>query len=175
MSSYRYVKSHCGDKTVLRPSYLHNGISYTGKMTSLYWIGAQNGLYIIKCEQFITKWVLWSLWGRADSRFAPSQWETALLCNDVSHWLGASLESALLRDSVMLYCKYFECNRKYDIWFIIADRKCVLMVCTAIHSITIEYSAYKYPCYNKQTHQSMPTGAHIYTFQGDKLTHCVLN
>ena len=28
-------------------------------------------------------------------RFAPSQWETALHCNDVSHWLGASLESAL--------------------------------------------------------------------------------
>ena len=33
---------------------------------------------------------------RAESRFAPSQWETALLCNDVSHWLGASLESALI-------------------------------------------------------------------------------
>ena len=32
---------------------------------------------------------------RADSRFAPSQWETALHCNDASHWLGASLESAL--------------------------------------------------------------------------------
>ena len=31
----------------------------------------------------------------AGSRFAPSQWETALLCNDVSHWLDASLESAL--------------------------------------------------------------------------------
>ena len=31
---------------------------------------------------------------RADSRFAPSQWETALLCNNASHWLGASLESA---------------------------------------------------------------------------------
>ena len=31
---------------------------------------------------------------RAHSRFAPSQWETVLLCNDVSHWLGASLESA---------------------------------------------------------------------------------
>ena len=26
---------------ILRPSYLHNGISYTGKMTSLYWIRAQ--------------------------------------------------------------------------------------------------------------------------------------
>ena len=34
---------------------------------------------------------------RADSRFAPSQWETALLCNDVFHWLGASLESALFK------------------------------------------------------------------------------
>ena len=32
---------------------------------------------------------------RAVSRFAPSQWETALLCNDVSHWLCTRLESAL--------------------------------------------------------------------------------
>ena len=32
---------------------------------------------------------------RADSRFVPSQWETSLLCNHVSHWLGANLESAL--------------------------------------------------------------------------------
>ena len=34
MSSYQYSKSHCGDKTILRPSFLHNGISYTGKMSS---------------------------------------------------------------------------------------------------------------------------------------------
>ena len=33
---------------------------------------------------------------RADSRFAPSQWGTALLCNDVYHWLGANIEPALL-------------------------------------------------------------------------------
>ena len=33
---------------------------------------------------------------RADSRFASSQWETALHCNDASHWLGASVESALV-------------------------------------------------------------------------------
>ena len=38
MSSYQYMKSHCRDKTISRPSYLHNGISYTGKTTSLYWI-----------------------------------------------------------------------------------------------------------------------------------------
>ena len=31
-----------------------------------------------------------------DSRFAFRQWETTLLCNDVSYWLGASLESILL-------------------------------------------------------------------------------
>ena len=41
MPSYQYRKSHCGDKTILRPSYLHNGISYTGKITSLYWIRAR--------------------------------------------------------------------------------------------------------------------------------------
>ena len=41
MSSYQHRKSHCGDKTVVRSSYLHNGISYTGK-TSFYWIGAQD-------------------------------------------------------------------------------------------------------------------------------------
>ena len=42
MSSYQYWKSHCGDKTVIRSSYLHNGIPDTGKMTSLYWFGPQH-------------------------------------------------------------------------------------------------------------------------------------
>ena len=37
----------------------------------------------------------WNYDFRADSKFVPSQWETALLCNDVSHWLCAGLESAL--------------------------------------------------------------------------------
>ena len=32
---------------------------------------------------------------RADSKFARSQWGTALLCNNVSHWQGATLEAAL--------------------------------------------------------------------------------
>ena len=51
MSSYQYRKSHCGDKTVVRSSYLHNGISYTGKMTSWYWIRAQMmNTYIIWLE-----------------------------------------------------------------------------------------------------------------------------
>ena len=32
---------------------------------------------------------------RADSRLAPSQWETSLQSNAVSHWMDANLESAL--------------------------------------------------------------------------------
>ena len=42
MPSYQFRKSHCGDKTVIRLSYLHIGISYTGKMASLYWIGTSH-------------------------------------------------------------------------------------------------------------------------------------
>ena len=42
---------------------------------------------------------------RAGSRFAPSQWETELLCNYVSHWLGTSLESALLHVDHQLHWK----------------------------------------------------------------------
>ena len=44
ISSYQYRKSHCGDKTVVRSSYLHNGISFTGKMSSLYWIGTHDDI-----------------------------------------------------------------------------------------------------------------------------------
>ena len=44
---YQFRKSHGGNKTILRPSYLHNGISYTGKMTFLYWIRTQASVYWI--------------------------------------------------------------------------------------------------------------------------------
>ena len=37
---------------------------------------------------------------RADSRFAPSQRETTLLCNDVSHWLGANVVSHWLGENL---------------------------------------------------------------------------
>ena len=47
---------------------------------------------------------------RADSRFAPSQWETALHCNNVSHWLGASLESALFLHPIKLLQVYISDN-----------------------------------------------------------------
>ena len=47
MSSYQYTKSHCGDKTVVKSSFFHSGISYTGKMTSLYWFDPQVSIAIL--------------------------------------------------------------------------------------------------------------------------------
>ena len=60
MSSYQYRKSHRGDKTFLRPSYFHNGISYTGKTTFLYWIWDLMAIAVydaIQCRQ--GKYSLW--------------------------------------------------------------------------------------------------------------------
>ena len=47
-------------------------------------------------KQLCRKYASWLAWKRkADSRLAPSQWETSLQSNAVSHWLGANPESAL--------------------------------------------------------------------------------
>ena len=43
MQCCQYTNSHYGDKTILPPSYLHNGNFYAGKMTPLYWIRAPDG------------------------------------------------------------------------------------------------------------------------------------
>ena len=58
ISSYQYRISHYGDKTILRPSYLHNGISYTGKMTSLYWIRALHSS--VQWKAILSSWK-WSV------------------------------------------------------------------------------------------------------------------
>ena len=41
------------------------------------------------------------------ARFAPNQWETTLLCNNISHWLGANLESALDSDVCTKWSKQY--------------------------------------------------------------------
>ena len=47
-------------------------------------------------ENGVTVYQLWRFdINSAYSRFVPNQWETALLCNDVSHWLGTNLETTL--------------------------------------------------------------------------------
>ena len=56
-----------------------------------WWSSSLMHIYITspRCDNWAVIIYTW-----ADSRFAPSQWETAL-CNGVCHWLGTSLESAL--------------------------------------------------------------------------------
>ena len=73
MTSYQYRKSHYGDKTILRPSYLHNGISYTGKMTSFYSIGPQGPVSISDKTHY--RKISWSLEvGRLVLRMIRSLW-----------------------------------------------------------------------------------------------------
>ena len=49
---------------------------------------------------------------RADSRLVPNQWETSLLSNAVSHWLGANLESASMSHNSRCYTSmiFLTCN-----------------------------------------------------------------
>ena len=47
----------------------------------------------LTCKTYCCTTRAWNF--KADSRFAPSQWETLLQSNAVSHWLSANLESAL--------------------------------------------------------------------------------
>ena len=78
MSSYQYRKFHSGDKTILRPSYLHNGISYMGKMTSLYWIRA---LVLLLRELALWMWPVDVTWVHSLSVVSVSslgQWERTL-------------------------------------------------------------------------------------------------
>ena len=60
------------------------------RMRNAYQPGTNMFSHLLWCK------IYWQSMYRADSRFAPSQWETALLCNDVSHWLVSNLESALM-------------------------------------------------------------------------------
>ena len=64
---------------------------------------------------------------RVDPRLAPSQWETSLQSNAVSHWLGANLESSLWNCheewhlQLLTILKYVK-NKCgwcwYDLWYI---------------------------------------------------------
>ena len=63
--------------------------SYWGHSTSEHWIPLTKGQWCRQCFQIMISTF------RADSRFAPSQWETLLQNNTVSNWLGTNLESAL--------------------------------------------------------------------------------
>ena len=89
--------------------------------TSLYWASYNATLSTLEIREYYP-----DDWLRADSRFAPGQWETALLCNDVSHFLGASLESAplavrcvsVVSDNCALGASWFlsSWNQHFSLW-----------------------------------------------------------
>ena len=77
-----YRKSHYGDKMVVRLSYLHNGISYTVKMTSLYWISPQCGnlLWHICLHKVYLKYIIHKISQiPKHSIRGPSQYKDAVL------------------------------------------------------------------------------------------------
>ena len=60
----------------------------------IYWILSEK-LQTWQHFDFITSMTVYCWVYRADSRLAPSQWDTPLQSNAVSNWLDANLESAL--------------------------------------------------------------------------------
>ena len=88
--SYQYRTSHCGGKTILRPSYLHNGMSYTGKMASLYWIGAlgcilQQNWSLSKSVPAIN-WNIQVQWVKNIVKVADKDWQmTIVVINSITY------------------------------------------------------------------------------------------
>ena len=143
MSSYQYRKSHCGDKTVVRSSYLHNGISYTGKMASLYWTSNGSWCMGIKGEMsgtvcvtftwdmYIYIWVVYSLcffcclfitvtwWYVWCFEWASGNQEEVQACL-VTLWLFIISCYSLYKTTLGLLCSWFENNphfHKYSMDF----------------------------------------------------------
>ena len=77
----------------------------------------------------ICEWMKMCICLMADSWLAPNQWETALLCNDVSHWLCASLESAMCTILFNIHLRlYFQCDGVfgYLLWTPLQSSRCML-------------------------------------------------
>ena len=90
MLSYQHRKYQCGEKMVVRLSYLQDGIFYTGKMSSLYWIKA---LFIENVsEHFNTKnfyCLLISIWNYKLKHIKPGDthiWYTSMT---MQYYMGA--------------------------------------------------------------------------------------
>ena len=72
---------------------MHLKKSFTKWWPSCLGLSVLSSRWVSRCYLDLPLSFIWSL--RADSRFVSSQWETALLRNDVSHWSGTSVELAL--------------------------------------------------------------------------------
>ena len=96
MSSYQYRKSYCGDKTVVRSSYLHNGIIYTGKMESLYWTNPLSPCIrirvnhddVIRWKHFPRHWpFVWGIHRSPVNSPHKGQWRGVVMFSLICAWI----------------------------------------------------------------------------------------
>ena len=92
---------------------------------------------------------------RTDSRCTQSQWETALLCNDVSHWLGASLESDWTHRQSKSHVSFEVC----DIQIVYATRRPLPSKLSKLERLIIGNGAMFKLTKSRQT-QRFPSGWH---------------
>ena len=64
------------------------------ELTKKNLMGEQYGVLIVSILEDVDC-IMMAPKHKADSRFAPTQWETLIQSKSVSHWQGANLESAL--------------------------------------------------------------------------------
>ena len=118
MTSYQYRKSHCGDKTILRPSYLRNGISYTDKMTSLYWIRALKSCGVMWTWGPLDRAVMWPRKYRKTSNISAPNLKIQILLESACSGLCATYWSQVL--SGEWRCSWSSADRQCSncIWLI---------------------------------------------------------
>ena len=91
-------------------SYEKTSVKLETKYTDFFQQNAFENVYKLSAiSSQLISWQHGGTWYRADSRFVPSQWETLLQSNAVSHRLGANISIALQRAAVsplLMYWKY---------------------------------------------------------------------
>ena len=75
---------------------------------------------------------------RDQSRYAPSQLETSLLCNDVSHWMGEYLGWSCIRGCKhVCYCVGDEGTKQKNLLFVVYNKSNI-----SIHSVIMVHHAH---------------------------------
>ena len=105
---------HYKDKTVMRPSYLHNGNPYTGKMTSLYWDNLQKAnvlselsLYIYTERERLRIQVMVLYTYRPEiHHHCPCRWPSTWRCHQQEQWWLKSW-TCFFQDRILMISNHF--------------------------------------------------------------------
>ena len=103
-ASHHYRKSHCGDKTILWSSYLHSGISYTGKT-----------ILMLNQGLVCNSWVSWVIpiisWVRLPSAIPPES-------SDMMHHDGDHFITFFITFHNNYTCHIPDCPRSVGHWLL---------------------------------------------------------